>query len=77
LAVKMLIEGFMTSGLKIDNKDFPEALNPAADLKLIARRLYEGLKDKLTTVYGMELYNNKWVPKTVADIKAEIIGSPF
>jgi len=25
----------------------------------------------------MELYNNKWVPKTVADIKAEIIGSPF
>ncbi|MBN1797599.1 MAG: UTP--glucose-1-phosphate uridylyltransferase [Spirochaetales bacterium] len=77
LAVKMLIEGLMTSGLKLDHKDFPTADNPAEDFKLIARRLHEGLKNKLTTVYGLTLYNNKWMPKSVAEIKAEIIGSPF
>jgi UTP--glucose-1-phosphate uridylyltransferase len=77
LAVKMLMEGLMTSGLKLDHKKFPTASNPVEDFKLIARRLHEGLKDKLTTVYGMTLTNHKWVPKTVAEIKAEIIGSPF
>jgi UTP--glucose-1-phosphate uridylyltransferase len=77
LAVKMLMEGLMTSGLKLDSKKFPTAADPAEDLKLIARRLHEGLAEKLTTVYGMTPVNHKWVPKTVAEIKTEIIGSPF
>ena len=77
LAVKMLIEGLMTSGLKLENKYFPTDDNPARDLKFIARRLNEGLMKKLNTVYGMKLKNNLWVPKSVGEIRAEIIGAPF
>jgi UTP--glucose-1-phosphate uridylyltransferase len=77
LAVKMLIEGLMTSGLKLEHKDFPTDDNPTRDLKRIARRLHEGLVRKLNTVYGLKLHNNRWEPKTVEEIKAEIIGSPF
>lgn len=77
LAVKMLIEGLMTSGLKLDHKKFPAADDPAGDLKRIAHRLHEGLIKKLNTVYGLRLHKNRWIPKTVDEIKAEIIGSPF
>jgi UTP--glucose-1-phosphate uridylyltransferase len=67
----------MTSGLKLEHKDFPTDDNPSQDLKRIARRLHEGLVRKLNTVYGLKLHNNRWEPKTVEEIKAEIIGSPF
>jgi UTP--glucose-1-phosphate uridylyltransferase len=77
LAVKMLIEGLMTSGLKLEHINFPTNDDPARDLKRIAHRLNEGLIKKLNTVYGMKLTNNLWVPKSINEIRSEIIGSPF
>ena len=56
LASKMLIEGLMTSGLELENPDYPPSLKP------IATKLHLGLSQKLKHEYGLKLANNCWRP---------------
>lgn len=73
LAAKLLIEGLMTSGIGLDHPDFPTDENEEKDLKRIANFLHHGLTDLLQTAYGMKLDGNRWVAKSVEELKAEIV----
>lgn len=54
VAVKILLENLMTSGLKLDHPHYPVNQDPVKNLKAIARKLHNGLVRKLSTVYGMK-----------------------
>jgi UTP--glucose-1-phosphate uridylyltransferase len=71
LAAKMLLEGLMTSGLKLNDPSFPTDPDPEKDLKSVAVRLHAGLVHKLQTVYGMKLISGHWIPKTVDELRSE------
>lgn len=73
LAAKLLLEGLMTSGVGLSHPDFPTDENPEKDLKLVAQNLHNGLANLLRTTYGMKLLNDRWVPKSVEELKSEII----
>lgn len=73
LAAKMLLEGLMTSGVGLDNPAYPVNPDPEKDLKAMAMKLNDGLQAKLTSVYGMKQAGGHWVPKTVAELKKEIM----
>lgn len=70
LAAKMLIEGIMTSGIKLNDPNFPSGRENDS-LKNTAQKLYNGLSNKLTTDYGLELVKGEWVPKSPKALKAE------
>ncbi|HEX2955116.1 MAG TPA: UTP--glucose-1-phosphate uridylyltransferase [Bacillota bacterium] len=72
LAAKMLLEGLMTSGVGLDNPEFPTDPDPEKDLKSVALKLHEGLVRKLNTVYGMKLIKGHWVPRSLEELKAEL-----
>jgi UDP-N-acetylglucosamine pyrophosphorylase len=72
LAAKMLLEGLMTSGVGLDDPAFPADPDPEKNLKETARKLHNGLQNKLATVYGLKLAGGRWVPKTVAQLLEEI-----
>lgn len=67
LASKLLIENFLTSGLKLDliSEDNPKDQR----LKKMALHLNQGLADRLTRAYGMKLEEGVWVPKSVEELK--------
>jgi UDP-N-acetylglucosamine pyrophosphorylase len=73
LAAKMLLEGLMTSGIGLDNPTYPTNPDPEKDLKAMAMKLNSGLQAKLTGIYGMKQLGERWVPKTVAELKKEIM----
>lgn len=73
LAAKMLLEGLMTSGIGLDNPAYPLDPDPEKDLKAMAVKLNQGLQTKLTSVYGMKQAGGRWIPKTVAELKKEIM----
>ncbi|MBB6481292.1 UTP--glucose-1-phosphate uridylyltransferase [Spirochaeta isovalerica] len=54
LAAKLIMENLMTSGIKTDK--YPE------ELKELSLKLNSGLEKKLSTVYGLELIDNRWYP---------------
>jgi len=60
LAAKMLLETLMTSGLKVEDPSYPTHEDPARDLQGIAKRLNQGLRKKLTGVYGLQEVNQRW-----------------
>ncbi|RPJ08375.1 MAG: hypothetical protein EHM28_04450 [Spirochaetaceae bacterium] len=70
LAVKILLEGLLTSGLKLDDPAFP-ANESGTALRALGLQLHEGLKEKLQSDYGMKLENGRWAPKTIAEIRRE------
>ncbi|MBN2340401.1 MAG: UTP--glucose-1-phosphate uridylyltransferase, partial [Deltaproteobacteria bacterium] len=72
LAAKLLLEGLMTSGIGLDHPDFPTDKDEAKDLKRIARKLNAGLTALLEGAYGMKYTGERWIPKTVAELKDEI-----
>jgi UTP--glucose-1-phosphate uridylyltransferase len=72
LSAKLLLEGLMTSGIGLDHPDFPTDESEEKDLKRTATQLHEGLIAILEGTYGMKLENNRWVPKTIDEIKSEI-----
>ncbi|MBN2526500.1 MAG: UTP--glucose-1-phosphate uridylyltransferase [Deltaproteobacteria bacterium] len=74
LAAKLLLEGLMTSGIGLDHPDFPTDENEEKDLKRIANNLHNGLSRLLTDAYGMKKDGQRWVPKSVDELKADIIA---
>lgn len=68
LAAKMLMETLMTSGIKLDDPDYPSDDDPSKDLRGTAERLHAGLEQKLSDEYGLQLKGGRWVPKSVPGI---------
>lgn len=68
LAAKLLIESFMTSGLMLEDDDFPEHADPAKDFKQTAINLHRGLRYNLETVYGMKETSERWEPLSVEEL---------
>ena len=73
LAAKVLLETLMTSGVGLDNPEYPTADDPATCPRGTAEKLHAGLKRKLETTYGMRLEGDRWVPKSVAELRGEIL----
>ena len=69
LAAKLLLESLMTSGIGIEDPEYPTSENPAEDLRSTAEKLHHGLQETLTTVYGMKREKGKWIPKTAAELR--------
>ena len=59
LAAKLFTENLLTSGIGLDDPQFPAG----PELKETARVLHEGQEKLLESVYGLELRGNRWVPK--------------
>lgn len=72
LAAKLALENLMAGGIALEHPAYPTATDPGDDLKSIARKLHQGLARKLETVYGLKKAGQRWEPKTVAEIKAEL-----
>ncbi len=52
LAAKLLSETLMTSGLELDNPDYPTDSDPTRDLLGTAKQLHKGLRSALERDYG-------------------------
>ncbi len=74
LAAKLLSETLMTSGLGLDDPNYPSSDDPAADLRGAAVKLHESLVYKLQHEYGMELRENRWIPTPAAVLKERCEG---
>ena len=74
LAAKMLLEGLMTSGVGLDDPRYPTNADPEKDFRSIAEKLHTGLRDRLENVYGMKFKEDHWTPKTVEELKREILN---
>ncbi|MGE5557533.1 MAG: UTP--glucose-1-phosphate uridylyltransferase [Bacillota bacterium] len=72
LAAKILLESLMTSGIGLENPDYPTDNDREKDLKAAALKLSAGLKNKLRTVYGMKFDGRRWTPKSVEELRAEL-----
>jgi UTP--glucose-1-phosphate uridylyltransferase len=72
LAVKLLIEGLLTSGFRLDEPGFPRETDSARELHTLALYLHAGLAEKLRGVYGMTEEAGRWRAKTIAELKEEI-----
>jgi UTP--glucose-1-phosphate uridylyltransferase len=77
LASKFLLEGLMSSGIKLDHPDFPKDPQPEKDLREIASKLSTGLARQLSGTYGLKKEGNSWVPKTAEEILSELKTDPF
>ncbi len=62
LAAKLLSETLMTSGIRTDDRAYPQSDDPSSDLRSTARRLHEGLADKLANEYALRLTDDRWQP---------------
>lgn len=72
LAAKMLIENILTSGIKLDDPDFPDT-DDILRLKTTSRSLYAGLTNKLQNVYGFSKTKTRWIPKSIDLLKTEYL----
>jgi UTP--glucose-1-phosphate uridylyltransferase len=59
IAAKMLAETLMTSGVGVEDPRMPP------DLAATSSLLHTGLEMKLAKTYGMELWDDRWVPRDV------------
>jgi UTP--glucose-1-phosphate uridylyltransferase len=69
LAAKMVMDTFLTSGLLLDDPDFPASPDEEPGLKELAETLHSGLKEKLHNEYGMKQENNRWIPVKIEELK--------
>lgn len=72
LAAKIALETLLASGVGLNDPRFPQAADPAKDLKTTATKLHAGLQRKLMTVYGLKKVAGRWTPKTIAELKKEM-----
>lgn len=68
LAAKMLLEGIMTSGRKLESPDYPTDEDPAADLRSTAKKLHGGLSRALREDFAMDKRDGRWQPRAPEDI---------
>lgn len=66
LASKLLMENLMTSGIGLDNEQFP------SDMKALSGRLYLGLQNMLKSSYGMRLTGGRWEPVPATDLAGAV-----
>ncbi|MFN2311229.1 MAG: UTP--glucose-1-phosphate uridylyltransferase [Spirochaetia bacterium] len=72
LAAKLLLETLMTSGISLDHPDYPRSSDPAKDLLGTARQLNAGLHWNLEHSYGMKRSGDRWVPKSVDELRSDL-----
>jgi len=72
LAAKLLLETLMTSGISLDHPEYPSSSDPAKDLLGTARQLNAGLHWNLEHSYGMKRSGERWVPKSVDELRDEL-----
>lgn len=72
LAAKIGLETLLASGVGLNDPRFPQAEDPAKDLKKTAEKLHAGLKRKLATVYGLKKVAGRWIPKGVPELRKEL-----
>ncbi|MBN1309391.1 MAG: UTP--glucose-1-phosphate uridylyltransferase [Chitinispirillaceae bacterium] len=77
LASKLLIEGLMASGLKLDHPDYPHDPVPKKNMHAIAQKLASGLAGQLSTACGLAKQGKVWVPKSSAEIMRELAADPL
>ncbi len=65
LAGKTLIESLMASGLDLDHPEYPEQFNKIAGSMAIS------LRKKMQNEFGMKEINNRWIPKSIDEIKTD------
>lgn len=70
LAAKLLLEGLMCSGVGLERPDYPTSADAEKDIKAVATQLHRGLQRKLAGTYGMKLQGRRWLPKSIAELKA-------
>lgn len=75
LAAKLLLENFMTSGLRGDSPAYPSSEDPGQDLRGLSRRLHDGLERLLVNSYGMTLRHKRWVPLPPEELAAHFRSS--
>src|SRR6056297_1183027 len=63
LASKLLIENLMTSGIGLEDPEYPPELLP------LAGKLHNGLIRVLKGPYGLKLDQNRWIPKAPEEIE--------
>jgi len=73
LAAKHLLEGLMTSGIKLEHPEYPTHQKSELDVKHLAERLHNGLKKLLLSRYGMKKERGRWIPCSVNELKKEIL----
>ena len=62
LASKLLLENLLTSGIGLEDPQFPRDPDPAKDLHRMGEELHRGLKGKLTGEFGLTLTKGRWEP---------------
>ncbi len=72
LAAKLLVENLMTSGWKLDDPGYPTGESAQHDLAATAQKLHAGLVRKLKREYGMKQVDGRWIPKSTAELRAEL-----
>lgn len=72
LAVKVLLEGLLTSGFRLTDPAFPSSSASIPDIKDLAANLNRGLTAKLRGVYGMKLQHGSWVPLSLKELKTNL-----
>ena len=75
LAAKMLVEGILTSGIRLDAKVF-ETSDTLKNLKELAVNLNHGLTSTLTQYYGLTQNGQKWTCQTTANLKNSLHRQP-
>ena len=73
LAAKMVIEGILTSGIRLDDPVFESGGGPSK-LKELGVSLNRGLSDNLTRVYGLVQKEGIWVPETAGNLKKKFLS---
>ncbi|MBN1575019.1 MAG: UTP--glucose-1-phosphate uridylyltransferase [Chitinispirillaceae bacterium] len=77
LASKLLIEGLMANGVKLDHPDYPNDPVPEKSLHTIALNLASGLSRQLSTTCGLKKQGNVWVPKSTPELMGELAAAPL
>ena len=72
LAAKMVIEGILTSGMRLNDPVF-ESGEDLKELKKLGNNLNRGLSDNLSRVYGLVRKDGIWIPETAENLKRRFL----
>ncbi|ADK81984.1 UTP--glucose-1-phosphate uridylyltransferase [Sediminispirochaeta smaragdinae] len=63
LAAKLLTESLLTSGIGLDDPNFPDISKGSSSLRELGKVLNAGLCRGLSSNYGLTLKNGRWIPQ--------------